>query len=101
MTLGICDGPMRLVYSGTHLDAYFHPGSTDFLLVSFNPFGFKADYGAVWAKKLIERNNISSLSILSKRSNWFPKKDIDAVANQSRVLLNYFQDRILLYGFSM
>jgi hypothetical protein len=83
------------------METFFHPGQSDYLLITFNPFGVAANGRDYWGKSLVEKNSINCLSFASRRSNWFPAVDVEAAAKNVAGILEYFKGQIILYGTSM
>lgn len=89
-----------LLYSSKDIYAVYHPGESDYLLLTFGYNGMKADDESFWAKGFCSKAKISAVGFVSRRSDWFPRKymlpAIDAVLPQ---IVN-FPTRIA-YGGSM
>ncbi|MFT8245761.1 hypothetical protein [Roseomonas sp. BN140053] len=91
---------MMLLYSSPELYAVFHPGDSDFLLITFGYNGMRADDASFWGQGLCNKARINAVGFVSRSSNWFPQKHVGAALEQVLPQIKQFGQRIT-YGGSM
>jgi hypothetical protein len=64
-----------LFFSSKHLEAHFLDRGSEWLLITFNEMGMKANGREFWAKSLAERLDISAVGFVSHEPNWFPRDE--------------------------
>lgn len=79
-----------------------HQGATDHLLITFNDAGSakRFDGSTYWAKKYAEKNNVSTLGVITDGARWFPPDEMMDVRDQVAPILSRYRN-IVCYGFSM
>ena len=71
-----------LLHSSDHLYAVFHPGSSDFLVITFGYNGMKADGENFWGKSLCVRAGYNAVGFVTREPTWFaPSHMAPAIAD--------------------
>ena len=65
-----------LVFSDENLEVIHRPGSSPYLLVTFNEMEMKANGSRFWGQRFCEKIDISALGFISRRPNWFPAASV-------------------------
>ncbi|MGI4799356.1 MAG: tetratricopeptide repeat protein, partial [Janthinobacterium lividum] len=89
-----------IVYDSAHLRVMYHPGSSDYALIAFNPATWLASGTHYWCRPIVEKAEITAVGIMTHRSSWYPAEDMkQAILVINRLLQGYRQ--IIAYGSSM
>ncbi|MEI2296748.1 hypothetical protein [Ensifer sp. MJa1] len=88
-----------LIYSDENLEVIHRPGSSPFLLVTFNEMEIEANGSRYWGQRLCDKADIAALGIISRRPNWFPAASIVKAVEAAAPILKAAPERIL-YGHS-
>ncbi|WP_311274789.1 hypothetical protein [Methylobacterium sp. WCS2018Hpa-22] len=91
----------RIAEAGA-LRAFFNQGDTPYLLITFNDAGDagRSDGSSYWGAKLVEKNSISCIGIVSTKRDWYDPDDMESLC----VLLRPYIEphtQIITYGNSM
>lgn len=92
-------GVAVLIYSDENLEVIHRPGSSPFLLVTFNEMEIQANGSRYWGQRFCEKTDIAALGIISRRPNWFPAASIVRAVDAAAPILKAAPERIL-YGHS-
>jgi hypothetical protein len=91
---------MRILYQSDLCEVVYHPGRSEFTLVTFSNRMMRPDNGAVfWGKALVEKLDIDCIGFVAKGPNWFPAADVSAAIDHIRQ--NLPKRRLISYGYSM
>lgn len=88
-----------LVFSDDHLEVIYRPGSSPYLLVTFNEMEMTANSRRFWGQRFCEKAGISALGFISRRPNWFPAASVVKAVEAVAPILRAAPQRIL-YGHS-
>ncbi|MGI4798238.1 MAG: tetratricopeptide repeat protein [Janthinobacterium lividum] len=89
-----------IVYNSEHLRVMYHPGSSEYALIAFNPPTWLASGTNYWCRPIVEQAGITAVGIMTHRSNWYPAEDMkQAILVINRLLQGY--QEIIAYGSSM
>jgi hypothetical protein len=88
-----------LIYSDENLEVIHRPGSSPYLLVTFNEMEIQANGSRYWGQRFCEKADISALGFISRRPNWFPAASVVKAVEAAAPILNAAPERIL-YGHS-
>jgi hypothetical protein len=88
-----------LIYSDENLEVIHRPGSTPYLLVTFNEMEMQANGSRFWGQRFCEKANIAALGFISRRPNWFPAASVVKAVAAAAPILRAAPERIL-YGYS-
>ena len=88
-----------LVFSDENLEVIHRPGSSPYLLVTFNEMEMKANGSRFWGQRFCEKVDISALGFISRRPNWFPAASVVKAVEAVAPILRAAPERIL-YGHS-
>lgn len=92
-------GRRMLVFSDENLEVIHRPGSSPYLLVTFNEMEMKANGSRFWGQRFCEKAGISALGFISRRPNWFPAASVVKAVEAAAPILAAAPERIL-YGHS-
>ncbi|CAN7447898.1 hypothetical protein [Rhizobium sp. LjRoot258] len=87
------------IFSDENLEVIHRPGSSPYLLVTFNEMEMKANGSRFWAQRFCEKADISALGFISRRPNWFPAASVVKAVEAAAPILRAAPERIL-YGHS-
>jgi tetratricopeptide (TPR) repeat protein len=96
----VTETPASVVFLSENLEVLFLPGSTDYLLITFNEAGEPANGRTLWGEKLVRRKGLTTLGFMTRTANWFPEADMRAAVAALTPLLARFPQRVL-FGHSM
>ncbi|MDK1387978.1 hypothetical protein QN224_21410 [Sinorhizobium sp. 8-89] len=88
-----------LIYSDENLEVIHHPGSSPYLLVTFNEMEVQANGSRFWGQRFCEKADIAALGFISRRPNWFPAASVVKAVAAAAPILHAAPERIL-YGHS-
>jgi pimeloyl-ACP methyl ester carboxylesterase len=88
-----------LIYSDENLEVIHRPGSSPYLLVTFNEMEIVANGSRYWGQRFCEKADIAALGFISRRPNWFPSESIVRAVEAAAPILKAAPERIL-YGHS-
>lgn len=88
-----------LIYSDENLEVIHRPGSSPYLLVTFNEMEIQANGSRYWGQRFCEKADISALGVISRRPNWFPAASVVKAVEAASPILKAAPERIL-YGHS-
>ncbi|MBP1884582.1 hypothetical protein [Sinorhizobium mexicanum] len=88
-----------LIYSDENLEVIHRPGSSAYLLVTFNEMEMQANGSRFWGQRFCEKADIAALGFISRRPNWFPAASVVKAVNAAASILRTASERIL-YGHS-
>ncbi|WEX90717.1 lysophospholipase [Sinorhizobium garamanticum] len=88
-----------LIYSDENLEVIHRPGSSAYLLVTFNEMEMQANGSRFWGQRLCEKADIAALGFISRRPNWFPAASVVKAVSAAAPILRAASERIL-YGHS-
>ncbi|MDK1374711.1 MULTISPECIES: hypothetical protein [unclassified Sinorhizobium] len=88
-----------LIYSDENLEVIHRPGSSAYLLVTFNEMEMQANGSRFWGQRFCEKADIAALGFISRRPNWFPAASVVKAASAAASILRTASERIL-YGHS-
>lgn len=92
--------PSRIIYEDDHLVAVWHPGASDFALITFGDLIGLANGRAFFAKGPVVKLGWACLGFMAKSGNWYPPESVSAAIAQAAPYLAPFAERIT-YGTSM
>jgi hypothetical protein len=90
----------QIVYDDNDIRIVWQNGSTDFLLMTFGDFNTPANGHRYFADTLAHKAGITTLGVMAKRGNWYPKRSMEAAGNKILPLIKDHATRIG-YGGSM
>lgn len=88
-----------IIFSDENLEVIHRPGSSPYLLVTFNEMEMKANGSRFWGQRFCEKAGVSALGFISRRPNWFPAESIVKAVEAAKPILRAAPERIL-YGHS-
>ena len=88
-----------LIYSDENLEVIHRPGSSAYLLVTFNEMEMQANGSRFWGQRFCEKSDIAALGFMSRRPNWFPAASMVKARIATGPILRQAAERIL-YGHS-
>jgi len=88
-----------IIFSDENLEVIHRPGSSPYLLVTFNEMEMKANGSRFWGQRFCEKADISALGFITRRPNWFPAASIVKAVAAAAPILQAAPERIL-YGHS-
>jgi hypothetical protein len=88
-----------LVYSDENLEVFHRPGSSTYVLATFNEMEMQANGSRFWGQRFCEKADITALGFISRRPNWFPAASMAKAAVAAAPILRLASERIL-YGHS-
>ncbi|WEX74338.1 lysophospholipase [Sinorhizobium numidicum] len=88
-----------LIYSDENLEVIHRPGSSPYLLVTFNEMEMQANGSRFWGQRFCEKAGIAALGFISRRPNWFPAASVIKAVSAAAPILRAAPERIL-YGHS-
>ncbi|MBW9062022.1 hypothetical protein JNB71_01715 [Rhizobium herbae] len=88
-----------IVYSDENVEVIHRPGSSPYLLVTFNEMEMLANGSRFWGQRFCEKADIAALGFMSRRPNWFPAASIVEAVAAVAPILRAAPERIL-YGHS-
>lgn len=88
-----------LVYSDENLEVFYRPGSSHYVLVTFNEMEMQANGSRFWGQRFCEKADITALGFISRRPNWFPAASMAKASVAAASILSQATERIL-YGHS-
>ncbi|MCU4181859.1 hypothetical protein [Bosea sp. BH3] len=89
-----------IVFDDNEVQAIFHQGTEDILLVTFGPLNTLADGADFFGRPLAERLGLSTLGFMAKRPNWYPEANMRAALTATEALrMRYLE--VVTYGASM
>ncbi|HXV48471.1 MAG TPA: hypothetical protein VEB61_06675 [Candidatus Binatia bacterium] len=88
-----------LLYSDENLEVIHRPGSSPYLLVTFNEMEMQANGSRFWGQRFCEKADVAALGFISRRPNWFPAASIVKAVEKAAPILRAAPERIL-YGHS-
>ena len=91
---------MSILYQSDVCEVIYHPGGSNFTLVTFSNRMMRPDSGAVfWGKALVEKLDIDCIGFVARGPNWFPAANVSAAIPQIRQQVG--KRRSISYGYSM
>ncbi|MDW5316012.1 hypothetical protein [Rhizobium sp. PL01] len=87
------------VFSDDNLEVIHRPGSSPYLLITFNEMEMKANGSRYWGQRFCDKADISVLGFISRRPNWFPAASIVKAVEAAAPILHAAPERVL-YGHS-
>ena len=88
------------VYASDDLYVVYQPAPSDFLLITFNYHGMKADGASFWGSGLCQKLGIAALGFVSRESRWFPHEHVTPAIAAALPHIRQHTRRIT-YGSSM
>lgn len=88
-----------LIYSDENLEVFHRPGSSTYVLVTFNEMEMQANGSRYWGQRFCEQADITALGFISRRPNWFPAASMAKASVAVAPILRRASERIL-YGHS-
>lgn len=88
-----------LIYSDENLEVFHRPGSSTYVLVTFNEMEMQANGSRYWGQRFCEQADITALGFISRRPNWFPAASMARASVAVAPILRRASERIL-YGHS-
>lgn len=88
-----------MIYSDDDIEVIYRPGSSPYLLVTFNEMEMLANGSRFWGQRFCEKADIAALGFISRRPNWFPAASIIKAVAAAAPILRAASERIL-YGHS-
>ncbi len=88
------------VFEDDHIIAFWHAGSSDYLLVTFNDAVSTVAGDRFFSDMPARKNDIACLGIMSKRPDWFPRMSVAALREAADGRIAPYATRIG-YGGSM
>lgn len=88
----------EIVFHDNKLEVYFHQGTSDLLVITFNEMGTKPGRGS-WGGGALRKNGFSYLGFVSKEPNWFPEKSVFAARESLATIIDKFE-KVVTYGHS-
>ena len=88
-----------LIYSDENLEVFHRPGSSTYVLVTFNEMEMQANGSRFWGQRFCEKADITALGFISRRPNWFPAASMAKARVAAASILSQATERIL-YGHS-
>lgn len=91
-----------IIYSSEEMYVVFHPGDSDYLLITFGFNGLNPDERneSFWAKPLCSKLKLNAIGFMPRRSLWYPASHTLPAIFASEQYLAKFERRIA-YGSSM
>lgn len=87
------------IFSDDNLEVIHRPGSSPYLLVTFNEMEMTANGSRFWGQRFCEKADVSALGFISRRPNWFPAGSVVKAVEAAGGILRAAPERIL-YGHS-
>jgi len=88
-----------LVYADENMEVIHRPGSSPYLLVTFNEMEMQANGSRFWGQRFCDKADIAALGFMSRRPNWFPAASIVKAVDTAQAILRAAPERVL-YGHS-
>jgi hypothetical protein len=88
-----------LIYSDENLEVFHRPGSSTYVLATFNEMEMQANGSRFWGQRFCEKADITALGFISRRPNWFPAASMAKASVAAAPILRRATERIL-YGHS-
>ena len=88
-----------LIYSDENLEVFHRPGSSTYVLATFNEMEMQANGSRFWGQRFCEKADITALGFISRRPNWFPAASMAKASVAAAPILRQASERIL-YGHS-
>lgn len=88
-----------LIYSDENLEVVHRPGSSTYVLATFNEMEMQANGSRFWGQRFCEKADITALGFISRRPNWFPAESMAKASVAAAPILRLASERIL-YGHS-
>lgn len=88
-----------LIYSDDNLEVFHRPGSSAYVLATFNEMEMQANGSRYWGQRFCEKADITALGFISRRPNWFPAASMVKARIAAGPILRQASERIL-YGHS-
>lgn len=88
-----------LIYSDENLEVFHRPGSSGYVLATFNEMEMQANGSRFWGQRFCEKADIAALGFISRRPNWFPAASMVKASAAVAPILRQATERIL-YGHS-
>lgn len=88
-----------ILYADENLELIHRPGSSPYLLVTFNEMEMSANGSRFWGLRFCDKLDIAALGFVSRRPNWFPAESVVKAVAAAAPVLRQAPERIL-YGHS-
>ncbi|WP_378941717.1 hypothetical protein [Mesorhizobium sp. ANAO-SY3R2] len=88
-----------LIYSDENLEVFHRPGSSSYVLATFNEMEMQANGRRFWGQRFCENADITAVGFISRRPNWFPAASMAKASVAAAPILRQASERIL-YGHS-
>lgn len=88
-----------LIFSDENLEVFHRPGSSTYVLATFNEMEMQANGSRFWGQRFCEKADITALGFISRRPNWFPAASMAKASVAAAPILRQASERIL-YGHS-
>ena len=88
-----------LIFSDENLEVFHRPGSSTYVLATFNEMEMQANGSRFWGQRFCEKADITALGFISRRPNWFPAASMAKASVAVAPILRQASERIL-YGHS-
>lgn len=89
----------ELLIETEHTCAYFQPGTSDYLMITFGHMG-KPGRRTFWGQAATEKLGINCIGLVPKHPHWYPVTDFEQILESIRPIVERFSE-IICYGFSM
>lgn len=89
-----------MIHRAKHVELIYAENSSDYLVITFNGTGTRADGKRFWGDSFLKKNGISALGFVSVDRNWFPRESMEELYEIARPILERYKYRCT-YGASM
>ncbi|WP_160105081.1 hypothetical protein [Pseudomonas izuensis] len=89
----------ELLIETDHTCAFFQPGTSDYLMITFGHMG-KPGRRTFWGQAATEKLGIACIGLVPKHPHWYPVSDFEKIFEVIRPVLARYKE-VICYGFSM
>jgi hypothetical protein len=90
----------EIIYDDEEIRVIWHPGKTDFVLITFGDLVSKAREVRFFGDRPAGKGSITTIGIMAKSGNWYPKANLSAAYDSIFSKIEGYETRIT-YGGSM